>query len=94
MVEPVLISGLAGWYYRTIVWLSYYDLEGNRRLCDGLGSPMGEFSDEGIELITGQDYTGKVFCINEVYDKDACVELVKETLEQFNPAEESAVGVG
>ena len=94
MVEPVLVSGLAGWYYRTIVWLSYYDREEDRKLCEGLGSPMGSFSDEGIELITGQDYTGKVFCINEVYDKDACVELVKETLVQFNPAEESAVGVG
>lgn len=94
IVEPLVVSGLAGWYYRTIVWMSYYDLPTDQRPSYSLGEPQDHFAEEAKELVTGEGYTGKVFEIANIYDLDACVELVRKTIAEFNPSEESAVGVG
>ena len=87
LVKSLLVSGLSGWYYRTIVWLSYYDLETHKEVSSGLGSPISPMDDDFVKLITGEGYRGKVFQIEEIYDKDACVKLVTETLEEFNPSD-------
>lgn len=91
LVKSLIVSGLSGWYYRTIVWLSYYHLDPDMEPSYGLGSPCEPINDECIEIITGSDYQGKVFQINDVFDKDACVKLVQQTLEEFNPSEAVAV---
>lgn len=94
LVEPLVVSGLAGWYYRTIVWLSYYDMTGGLEAAYGLGCPIDDFPDEAVKLVTGEDYTGKIFHIGGIFDLEDCVTLIKETIDEFNPSESSAVGVG
>lgn len=87
LVKPLLVSVVSGWYYRTIVWLSYYDLEKNERPSGGLGSPRGEISIEAKEAIAGSAMTNHFFEIGQIWNAQECVELIKNTIAEFAPGD-------
>ena len=87
LVKPLLVSVVSGWYYRTIVWLSYFDLTENERPSYGLGSPQRSISQEAKEAIAGSDQIGHFFEIGQIWDDDECIDLVRKTIKEFAPGE-------